>query len=114
MSGLSTHILDTAKGKPASGVRIVLEFSSDGKTWSEVHQAETNSDGRVSSMLPAGQSLEKGVYRLTFDTSSYFAAGGVAGFYPYVPVVFEVKDPEQHYHVPLLLNPFGYSTYRGS
>ena len=114
MSGLSTHILDTAKGRPAGGVRIVLEYSADGGDWKEIHRAETNADGRVPNMLPDGTSLQKGVYRLTFDTSSYFRDTGTTGFYPYVPVVFEITNPGEHHHVPLLLNPFGYSTYRGS
>ncbi len=114
MSGLSTHILDTTRGRPAAGVRIVLEYCKEGGRWTEIHRAETNADGRVASMLPDGTTLQKGVYRLTFDTASYFRDSGAEGFYPSVPVVFAVQDPGEHYHVPLLLNPFGYSTYRGS
>jgi 5-hydroxyisourate hydrolase len=114
MSGLSTHVLDTSRGRPAQGLSLVLEFSEDGQGWNELHRAETNADGRVPSMLPAGGALRKGFYRLTFQTEKYFAGNGTTGFYPHVCVVFRIDDPAQHYHVPLLLSPFGYSTYRGS
>ena len=114
MTGLSTHVLDTARGRPAAGVSVLLESASAGKAWTEVGRGVTNADGRVPSLLPAGVSLAAGSYRLTFETGAYFAAAGVQGFYPSVPVVVEIRDPAVHYHVPLLLSPFGYSTYRGS
>ena len=102
---ISTHVLDTARGRPAAGVPVVLERRADGG-WSLVGEGRTNADGRVGELAPA----DAGVYRLTFDTGSYFEAG----FYPQVAVEFRVDDGAGHYHVPLLLSPFGYSTYRGS
>jgi 5-hydroxyisourate hydrolase len=112
MSAITTHILDTAHGRPARRVPVVLECR-DGSSWTTLGRGETNDDGRCRDLLAEG-SLRAGVYRLTFDTGRYFQAQGVEGFYPEASVVFEVRDPEQHYHVPLLLSPFGYSTYRGS
>ena len=113
MSGITTHVLDTARGRPASGVPVVLEIrSEDG--WRELARATTDDDGRVRQLLPAGSSLIPGVYRLTFDLDRYFAARESEGFYPEAAIVFHVRDAAQHYHVPLLLSPFGYSTYRGS
>ncbi len=114
MSGLSTHVLDTSRGRPAAGVQIVLEFSADRLHWQELERSETNNDGRVPSLLPAGTELKAGFYRLTFETEQYFESIGTTGFYPHVGVVFHIQDASQHYHVPLLLSPFGYSTYRGS
>jgi 5-hydroxyisourate hydrolase len=113
MSGLSTHVLDTAAGRPAASLAVRLEVQQ-GNEWREVSRAVTNSDGRAAPLLPAGVPLAAATYRLTFDTGGYFAAGGTVGFYPHVTVVFTVRDPAQHHHVPLLLAPWGYSTYRGS
>jgi 5-hydroxyisourate hydrolase len=113
MSTLSTHVLDTQWGRPAAGVPIVLEFQ-EGTGWRELARGTTNSDGRVKDFLPAGTSLQAGTYRMTFHTAEYFRANSVKGFYPYVSVVFEIHSAGEHYHVPLLLSPFGYSTYRGS
>ena len=113
MSGITTHVLDTARGRPASGVPVVLEIrSEDG--WRELARTATDGDGRVRQFLLAGSPLIGGSYRLTFQTETYFTAHEIEGFYPEVSVVFEVRDAAQHYHVPLLLSPFGYSTYRGS
>ena len=113
MSGITTHILDTSRGRPAAGVPIVLAFRGGDGTWREVGRGETDADGRLRTLVPAGAPLEQGVYRITFDTGAYFAALGVDGFYPEASIVFTVRADE-HHHVPLLLNPFGYSTYRGS
>ncbi|WP_224362380.1 hydroxyisourate hydrolase [Hyalangium versicolor] len=114
MSTLSTHVLDTQWGRPAAGVPILLEAQERGGGWRELARGTTNSDGRVKDFLPAGTNLEPGIYRMTFDTAAYFSAHSVRGFYPYVSVVFEIHSAGEHYHVPLLLSPFGYSTYRGS
>jgi 5-hydroxyisourate hydrolase len=108
MSTLSTHVLDTSAGRPAEGVPVTL-CSRSGDVLGE---ARTDADGRVGALGPPG--LEVGDYRLVFDTAAYWAASGTTGFYPEVAIVFTVADAGQHYHVPLLLNPFGYSTYRGS
>ncbi|APR83437.1 5-Hydroxyisourate Hydrolase [Minicystis rosea] len=113
MSGITTHILDTSKGRPAAGVLVVLEARAEG-AYREIGRGETDADGRLRTLVPAGTELSAGTYRITFATGAYHAANGVDGFYPEVTIAFEVRDPTQHYHVPLLLNPFGYSTYRGS
>lgn len=113
MGSVSTHVLDTARGKPAEGVPVMLETA--GTTTGEVvARATTDHNGRVSALLPEGHRLEAGLYRLTFDTSAYFRAHNVDAFFPEVAILFEIRDAAQHYHVPLLLSPFGYATYRGS
>ena len=116
MSAISTHVLDTSQGRPAAGVAVTLEIARDGDadSWEPHGGGETDADGRVKNLLPAGAALAATRYRLTFDTGAYFAARGVESFYPSVAIVFRVRDASQHHHVPLLLNPFGYSTYRGS
>lgn len=111
MSAVTTHILDTAAGHPAAGVPVRLEARTHG-TWQRLADAATDADGRVRDLGP--DRLEAGVYRIVFDTATYFAAARKAAFYPEVDVVFEIHDPEQHHHVPLLLSPYGYTTYRGS
>jgi len=114
MSAITTHVLDTSRGRPASGVPVVLEVRSvDGK-WKALGRGSTDSDGRAKNLMPDGFTLATGIYRLKFDTASYFRAYNLEGFYPEVTVIFEVRDRSQHYHVPLLLSPNGYSTYRGS
>ena len=104
---LSTHVLDAALGRPAADVAVRLE-AADGTALAD---ARTDGDGRVANL---GSALDAGTYRLRFDTGAYFAATGQTGFYPEVVLTFSVTDPQQHYHVPLLLSPFAYSTYRGS
>lgn len=111
-SPLTTHVLDTSTGRPAAGVAIVLE-RRDGDAFRELARGVTNDDGRVADLLPP-DSLVAGVYRLSFATAAYFAASGRPSFYPEVTIAFEVTQPTEHHHVPLLLSPFGYSTYRGS
>lgn len=114
MSGISTHILDTARGLPASGVAVTLEFLASPSTWSVLTQAVTDADGRVKSLLPAHIPLRTGTYRLRFDTAGYFAAQAVAPFFPAIDIVFVIADAARHHHVPLLLSTFGYTTYRGT
>ena len=110
--GLSTHILDTALGKPAVGVALVLsQETADG--WSEVGGGSTDADGRCRTLL-GDKALERATYKLRFETAPYLAAQRIAGLYPYVEIVFAVADPLQHYHIPLLLAANGYTTYRGS
>jgi len=109
MSGITTHVLDTSLGRPASGVPVVLEIRSE-TGWREIGRAETDGDGRIRQFPPPAV----GIYRLTFQIESYFHSQGVEGFYPEATIVFHVRDASQHYHVPLLLSPYGYSTYRGS
>jgi 5-hydroxyisourate hydrolase len=104
-------VLDTSRGCPAAGVPVVLERAVD-SGWQPVGRGTTDADGRARDLLSS--SPEAGSYRLTFDTGAYFRAADAAGFYPEVSVTFVVGDGEENYHVPLLLSPFGYSTYRGS
>lgn len=111
MRSLSTHVLDAVSGNPAADVRVTLARRTGGADWAELVSATTDTDGRVRELAPAG--LEPGTYRLVFDTAGYFAATGQSGFYPEVAITFTADD-DRHYHVPLLLSPFAFSTYRGS
>ena len=112
MKSVSTHVLDIHRGRPASGVPVRLE-RKNGDAFSTLKEGTTDDDGRVKDLVPNGQ-LEAGTYRITFDTSVYFASQNLEGFYPEAAIVFTVRDPNSHYHVPLLLSAHGYSTYRGS
>jgi len=114
MSAITTHVLDTARGRPAAGVPVTLEAQAAPPLWQVVGKGVTDADGRLKSLLAGGAALQAGTYRLTFDTAAYFRAQNVETFYPEVRVTFTVRDAAQHYHVPLLLSPHGYSTYRGS
>jgi 5-hydroxyisourate hydrolase len=111
LTGITTHVLDTARGRPAAGVLVSLERALE-SGWRPLGRATTDADGRAGGLLSARP--DNGRYRLTFDTGTYFRGLGEAGFYPEVTVTFVVEGGEDHYHVPLLLSPFGYSTYRGS
>jgi 5-hydroxyisourate hydrolase len=106
---LSTHVLDATTGRPAEGVRVHLEARLDGD-WRTSAQGCTDADGRIGALGDPGA----GIHRIHFDTGGYFDAAGVAAFYPEVIVTFTVVDPAAHHHVPLLLSPFAFSTYRGS
>jgi 5-hydroxyisourate hydrolase len=108
---LSSHVLDGTRGRPAAGVRVRWD-ERVGDAWKPVASAVTDEDGRVTDW--DGASPDLGTHRVVFGSGEYFAARGVETFYPEVVVVFEVTDPEEHHHVPLLLSPFAYSTYRGS
>ena len=110
--GLSTHILDTTLGRPVAGVALVLSRETR-DSWSEIGRGSTDADGRCRTLL-GEHVLERGTYKLRFETAPYFAAQKIAGLYPYVEIVFAVEDPSQHYHIPLLLAANGYTTYRGS
>jgi len=112
-SPITSHVLDTALGRPATGVRVRLDMlDADGQART-VAERTTNEQGRITDFVPPG-ALGAQTYRLTFDTGSYFAASGRPVFYPHVDVVFTVVDADEHHHIPLLLSPFGYSTYRGT
>jgi 5-hydroxyisourate hydrolase len=112
MSGITTHVLDTSSGHPAIGVKVVLQILS-GREWTDVGGGLTDANGRCNSLL-GDQSLTAGAFRLLFDAGAYYRELHKDTFYTEIPIVFEVRQPEAHYHVPLLLSPFGYSTYRGS
>jgi 5-hydroxyisourate hydrolase len=107
-SPITTHVLDTARGKPAAGLGVVLELK-DKEHWIVLSRGTTDAEGRASSLLPFDHGLTIGTYRLTFAVGPW-----QDGFFPEVSITFRVTDPDEHYHVPLLLSPFGYSTYRGS
>jgi len=113
MSGITTHVLDTSSGHPAEGVAIRLE-KQRGESWEMLGKGKTDGNGRLRDLLPPDHSLKPGIYRITFDTGEYFRGLGVKTFFPTASIVFTIEDPSQHFHVPLLLSPFGYSTYRGS
>ncbi len=112
MSQLTTHILDTTKGKPAPGIHIIL-YNHKKEEWIEITKGVTNSDGRIPDLLKKGVVMELGMYKLRFETQGYFSKQSIQTFYPFVEITFQVTT-EEHYHVPLLLTPFGYSTYKGS
>ncbi|MEM9019123.1 MAG: hydroxyisourate hydrolase [Planctomycetota bacterium] len=114
MSPITTHALDTALGQPATGLAVRLELIEDGHA-RPIAAGVTDDDGRVTDLLPAENgSIQPGTYRMHFETQPYFASTGRETFYPAVMIEFSVTDTRQHYHVPLLISPFGYSTYRGS
>ena len=106
---ITTHVLDTTRGRPAAGIPVTLDFEASPHEWKQLGKDVTDADGRARNLTAAGVDLTKGVYRLTFDVESY-----QQGFYPQVILVFRVDNPTEHYHVPLLFSRFGYTTYRGS
>jgi 5-hydroxyisourate hydrolase len=112
MSAITTHVLDTSRGRPAADIYVELHRKS-GDSWKSVGEGRTDANGRCQSLM-GGAQLETGTYRLLFHVGAYYQAQGTEGFYSDIPVIFEVRDATAHYHVPLLTNPFGYSTYRGS
>ena len=107
---ITTHVLNIATGKPAEGIEIMLE-KQNGSNWAAIKTAKANADGRVDDLMAKGTKADAGVYRMTFQTGAYFKNDT---FYPRAEVIFEIKSTDQHYHVPLLVSPYGYSTYRGS
>ncbi|MFK8048965.1 MAG: hydroxyisourate hydrolase [Halioglobus sp.] len=113
MSQITTHILDTALGRPAAGVTITL-YQQSADSWTEVGSGKTNEDGRIPNLYPKDEVLTAGTYRMHFALNRYFDSMDVPVFYPWAEVVFNIEGDGQHYHIPLLLSPYGYSTYRGS
>ncbi len=113
MSAITTHVLDLSRGRAADGVPVILK-RREGTDWKEIGRGTTDKDGRLKSLMPDGEPLQPGTYLLRFDTEAYFKKARIVAFYPEVSVVFTVRLAGSHHHVPLLLSPFGYSTYRGS
>lgn len=113
MSPITTHILDTSRGCPARDVAVTLAIR-ERDNWRELGRGITNRDGRVADLLPGTHVLEPGEYRLLFATGTYFRHLDKDTFYSMIPIIFTIGETDAHYHVPLLLSPFGYSTYRGS
>lgn len=112
MSQITAHILDTTKGRPAAGVQVIL-FQQQDNDWREITRATTDGNGRIPRLLQADRILENGFYKMKFLTGQYFDQYSLQTFYPYINIIFEISSPE-HYHIPLLVSPFGYTTYRGS
>jgi 5-hydroxyisourate hydrolase len=110
---LSVHVLNLETGTPSAGINVMLERHAN-KGWEPLAQGTTNEQGRIAELFPTGSSLEKGEYRVTFKTGEYYERTGRESFFPEIPVIFQVKQTNQHYHIPLLLSPYGFSTYRGS
>src|SRR6266545_3380842 len=110
---ITTHVLDISRGGPAAGITVILEIQQGGD-WSPVGRGITDATGRLITLMH-GKALAQGTYRLTFDTGAYHLAQGMtAPFFPEVKIAFTIEDAAAHYHVPLLLSPYGYSTYRGT
>jgi 5-hydroxyisourate hydrolase len=112
MSQVTTHILDISKGKPAAGITVVL-YQQHIDDWKEIVIGTTNVDGRIPHFLDKDAALEPGIYKMKFETQPYFEKQAILTFYPLVEITFHIRNSD-HYHIPLLLSPFGYSTYRGS
>ena len=113
MSPITSHVLDTTSGQPAVNLAVSLETRRDG-SWRKLGEGATDQDGRVRTLLPDSSPLREGAYRLVFDTAAYFETRDVQTFYPRIIVEFTVSAADAHYHVPLLLSPYGYTTYRGT
>ena len=113
LSAITTHVLDTSLGRPAEGVPIALERGGQDQ-WTLLGHGTTNADGRLLNLMRADEALTPGPYRLVFDTRSYFQKRGIQSIYSTIAIAFDVNAGESHYHIPLLLSPFGYTTYRGS
>jgi 5-hydroxyisourate hydrolase len=114
MSSITTHVLDLTSGRPAVGIALTLSTRGMDGRWSEIARGVTDTDGRVSDLLPVDHPLSPGDFALRFDSAAYFVARNLPTFYSEVVISFRVDATEARYHVPLLLSPFGYSTYRGS
>jgi 5-hydroxyisourate hydrolase len=114
MNKISTHVLDIAHGKPAKEVPVRLERRESAGEWARLTSSHTDSEGRCSQLVPEGEELRPGLYRLAFDTASYHVSQNVEGLYPIVEITFQVREGDSHFHLPLLLTPHGYTTYRGS
>ncbi|MCJ8345662.1 hydroxyisourate hydrolase [bacterium] len=114
MSGITTHVLNTSSGQPAKGVKIQLEFMNSDGNFDILSDTCTNSDGRAPELMDKEKDFLEGTYRITFLTKDYFSGLDQNCFYPYASIVFDIEDTESHYHVPLLISNYSYSTYRGS
>jgi 5-hydroxyisourate hydrolase len=112
MSQITTHVLDTSSGRPAGGININL-YGRENENWKFIAEGNTDDNGRLGDLLKPDGVLEKGIYKLKFETGLYFKEKKLKCFYPYVEIIFEI-DTGEHYHIPLLLSPFGYTTYRGN
>lgn len=110
---LSVHVLNTQDGLPSPEVKVTLEQMENG-LWVQLNAAVTDKQGRIKALYPEGKKLEHGIYRVTFKTGEWFKERGIKTFFPEIPIIFIVDGALEHYHIPLLLSPYGYSTYRGN
>lgn len=113
MSAITTHVLDTSLGRPGSGIEVALQIRLNGE-WKQIGNGFTDANGRCNTLGAEDGMIQSGTYRLLFNIDAYYRARQTETFYTDIPIVFDVRDPKAHYHVPLLVSPFGYSTYRGS
>ena len=114
MKRISTHVLDVAQGKPAKDVAVRLDRRESSGSWIVLSSSRTDGDGRCGQLLPENDTLRAGLYRLSFDAATYHLTEKVEGLYPVVEITFQVREGESQFHIPLLLSPYGYTTYRGS
>jgi len=114
MSAITIHILDTSQGKPGASIPVVLDQKTHAAGWESIAEGITNADGRINDLLETDAVIVPGHYRLVFETGPYFLRQDIECFFPQIAINFVIKDAMQHYHIPLLLSPFGYTTYRGS
>ncbi|OFY67743.1 MAG: hydroxyisourate hydrolase [Bacteroidetes bacterium RIFCSPLOWO2_02_FULL_36_8] len=114
MAEISTHILDTSLGKPAEGIIVILEHQLPDSTWQSVGKSITDQDGRIKGLMNQEQNLKGGDFRLTFFVHSYFKSKGLKCFFPEIHLHFNLDKMDENYHIPLLISPYGYYTYRGS
>ncbi|OJU78917.1 MAG: hydroxyisourate hydrolase [Acinetobacter sp. 39-4] len=110
---LSVHVLNLENGLPSAGVKVILE-KQENSQWKELNQSTTNQQGRITALYPEDAALQKGIYKVTFKTGEWFRKNKQSSFFPEVPVIFSVDGNLEHYHIPLLISPYGYSTYRGN
>ncbi|KAI9471909.1 MAG: hydroxyisourate hydrolase [Benjaminiella poitrasii] len=114
-SPVTCHVLIASTGQPGQNIDVRIEkLNQQSNDFTTLSTAQTNNDGRCPTLLPEGYQIEKGIYRVTFETKAFFSKFGQECFYPYVQITFELSNPEQHYHIPLLISPYSYTTYRGS
>jgi 5-hydroxyisourate hydrolase len=113
-SPITTHVLDVVSGRPGAGIKVTLERKTNSASWQAIAEGMTDADGRIMDLMSPTEPFLVGHYRLNFDTGPYFTLRNADAFFPQVTISFVVEDATQHYHVPLLLSPFGYTTYRGS
>jgi 5-hydroxyisourate hydrolase len=111
---ISTHVLDVSLGRPAKNIPVTLHKREANGNWLSLCVSQTGEDGRCSQLLPENETLAAGTYRLTFDTANYFIGRKMETLFPFVEIVFQVREGESEFHIPLLLSPYGYTTYRGS
>ena len=113
-SPITTHVLDTSIGKPAYGVEVQIDYCLDDDSWITIGKGKTDANGRIHDLLSSNHVLKTGRYKICFETAKYFEGKKISTFYPFITIHFDIKVTQEHYHIPLLISGYGYSTYRGS